>query len=511
MTKVSVDAKFTTRSRTAPKQSLDRSTSSRLRAKELAGRLLFANERIRQLEVFHQTFEQELAWAQQQLDVQKQSAAQPSPAPMLERDRPLPGHQFGTRLIALCIELAKRVGFRATEYTIKTFFEMLGLDMKTPSHDAIEQWTLRLGVGELADTFTKDQRVIWMADHSSQIGKEKVLLIIGMLVEDLPLAGETLDMEKLKVLSIVPGQSWKKEDVAREYNRLAAEIGAPCYLICDGAIELREPAENLEKDGENTIVLRDLKHYAANLLEKQIGRGERFKAFLTEVGLTRNRVQQTELSHFAPPQLKQKSRFMNLESLLGWATMVLHHLDHPESASRDGITTERMEEKLGWLRGFAEDLLLWSDSQEVINLALAWINRQGLCDNSSDQLQTLLAPWLAPQAGGRSPAGEIATSLLQYVIESQQKLPAGERAWLSTEILESLFGRFKRIERQHSKGGFTRLLAALPTLCCRVDAERIRDRFAKVKSGDLQQWIKKTLPNSLTARRNAAYRLARVS
>ena len=31
---------------------------------------------------------------------------------------------------------------------------------------------------------------------------------------------------------------------------------------------------------------------------------------------------------------------------------------------------------------------------------------------------------------------------------------------LSTEILESSFGLYKQLERQHSKGGFTTLLAA---------------------------------------------------
>jgi hypothetical protein len=333
-------------------------------------------------------------------------------------------------------------------------------------------------------------------------------LIIGILVDDLPPPGQTLDLEKLKVLAIVPGQSWKKEDVSREYGRLAAKIGPPVYVLCDGAVELRDPAENLEKDGVKTIVLRDLKHHAANLLEKQIGHDERFKAFVTEVGLTRNRVQQTELSHFAPPPLKQKSRFMNLEPLLRWARMILHHLDHPKGVSRNGITIDRMEEKLGWVRGFSEELSQWSECQKVIDLALAWINRQGLSDNSSGRLRTLLCGWLDQPQGCPSSAGEIAASLLRFVSESQQKLPPNERAWLSTEILESLFGRFKQLERQHSKGGFTRLLAALPTLCRRVNAELVRARFAKTNATDLKQWLQDTLPSTLTARRNAAYREA---
>ena len=457
--------------------------------------------RIRRLEMENHA----LRWQLQHL---KDAAGESSPAPALAQDRPLPGHQFGVRLISLCIELAKRIGFRATTFVLELFFQTLGIDLKVPSHDAVQQWTMRLGVAELAETFRKDQRVLWMADHSSQIGREKVLLIIGMLVEDLPPPGQTLKLENLKVLAIVPGERWKREDVQREYQRLAEKIGPPVYLLCDGAVELREPAETLIKDGKKTVVLRDLKHHAANLLEKQIGRNERFKSFLTSVALTRSRIQQTELSHFMPPPLKHKSRFMNLSCLLRWSAMVLQHLEYPESDARQDVTIARMEEKLGWLRDFTVDLSHWRACQEVIDEALSWINREGLTSDSSDRLATLLGTSLESPEEASDPAGQMSRKLLAFVAEAEKRIPPGERAWLSTEILESLFGRFKQLERQHSKGGFTRLLAALPALCVRADAQRIRSRFARTKAREVRQWIRDTLPETLCARRNAAYREA---
>ena len=67
---------------------------------------------------------------------------------------------------------------------------------------------------------------------------------------------ESLTFEKLKVLAVVPGVSWKKEDVEREYLELGKQIGAPAYLLCDGAVELREPAEKLEFDGQKDDRLR---------------------------------------------------------------------------------------------------------------------------------------------------------------------------------------------------------------------------------------------------------------
>lgn len=442
--------------------------------------------------------------AQQQLTHQ-QSLPTITPANALFGDRPLPGHQFGVKLIAASIELAKKIGFRATEYVWSLLFELLGIDLKVPSHDAIEQWTLRFGVAQLQSTFTSEQRVLWMADHSSQIGKERVLLIIGIALEDLPPAGQPLQLTQMKVLAIVPGEQWKKEDVAREYRKLAEQIGPPVYLLCDGAVELREPAEKLIKDGKATVVLGDLKHHAANLLEKEIGRDERFKTFMSEVGLTRNRVQQTELSHFAPPPLRQKSRFMNLGPLLNWASMVMYHLNDPDSAARTGVDDDRIEQKLGWLRDFADELVQWKNCQEVIEQSLSVINFGGLDANSVASLKSAFASLDVDLQTPSSGASRIAAQLVAWVERAAASLHCGDRAGLSTEILESLFGRYKRLERQHSKGGFTRLIGAFPALCSQVDTKSVRESFERLRAKDLNAWLSEKLPKTLSSRRNQAY------
>ena len=483
---------------------------SRANQRKRADRL---RRRVNALEAEVQQLRRSLKRAQDQLRLDRNfprgvdstcSDCSPSSNNPLLSDLPIAGHQFAGKMVALCINLALQIGFRPARRALQTVFDALRVNIKVPSHDAIRNWTCRVGIGELEDTFHKDQDVLWMADHSSQIGTEKVLLIIGIAVENLPEPGQTLSLEDVKVLAIVPGQKWKKEDVAREYRKLAKRIGPPRFLLSDGAVELREPAETLEKDGRRTIVLGDLKHYAANVLEKQIGRSERFKEFISQVGLTRNRIQQTELSHFVPPPLKQKSRFMNLEPLLRWACMVNHHLSNAHSKARVGITADRMNEKLGWLRDYRDDLACWAACQRVIEAALSFINSEGISRGTSDRLRKHLGDTI------RGPdrcemTDRVTACLVEFVDRSEQQLNVGERAWLSTEILESLFGQFKQLEGQHSKGGFTSLLAALPAICCPVNATRVRNRLLQVPTPRLTQWVAENIGQTLTARRAAAY------
>jgi len=118
-------------------------------------------------------------------------------------------------------------------------------------------------------------------------------------------------------------------------------------VLIDGAVELREGAEILQKSHKNMVILGDFKHYAANVLKKIVGTDERFAQFSTRLGRTRSAIQQTELAHFTPPSPKPKARFMNLQPTLRWANMVSWQLSHPRSEARQDITADRMNEKLG--------------------------------------------------------------------------------------------------------------------------------------------------------------------
>ena len=139
----------------------------------------------------------------------------------LPSDLPVPGHQYGPKMICLCLKLVQRLGFRPSKAALEIVFEFLSIDDKIPSHDAMRSWSLRIGIALLQEDQPRADDWIWMSDHSNQIGSEKVLTILGIRARDLPPLGETLSRSKLKTLAVVPGESWKRDDVRREYRELA--------------------------------------------------------------------------------------------------------------------------------------------------------------------------------------------------------------------------------------------------------------------------------------------------
>lgn len=417
-------------------------------------------------------------------------------------DPPLKGHKFGPRLISLAVNLARIVGLRGTERSLKVVFDWLGVEQEVPHWTTIRGWVQRVGLAALNAPVEEADDWIWMMDHSNQIGPEKALVVLGMRASQMPEPGKTIQHEDVRLLALRPGTAWKREDMAAVYSELAERYGTPRAVIADGATELQEGAECLKERRSDTIVLEDFKHRAANFLKAQLGNDERFAEFSTQLGKTRSAIQQTELAHLAPPGAKPKARFMNLGPFLEWATAMLWMLDHPEAKSRRWVGRERLEEKLGWLRSFREDLAKWRECQHVVNAGLKFINEQALFRGASQQLRARLLAEAAPtQAASR----ELADQLTAFVAKAETSLQKGERLPMSTEILESTFALYKQLERQQSKSGFSGLLAGFGALLRATTEETIKRAFSAVKVKHVKQWVRENLGETLTSKRQATY------
>lgn len=403
-------------------------------------------------------------------------------------------------MISLAVSLGRSVGFRGAERSLRLMFDWLNVEQNTPSWTAIRGWLQRVGIAEMRQPLMPGEDLVIMADHSNQIGTEKVMVALAVNASELPEPGKTLTHENIRVLEVKPSSQWKTEDMEREYKALADKHGTPRAVLVDGAAELRDGAKCLAEQREDTIVLRDFKHYAANVLKSLLGNDEHFKEVGTKAGRTRSAIQQTELAHLTPPSPKQKARFMNLASTIRWLAMIVWLLRNPDAAARKGISAERMEEKLGWVLQYEHDIAVWQECQDVVSRSLTFINEQYLFKGAADDLRGVIGDSLRHDR-----SKELARRLIDFVRDTEQHLHDGERLPMSTEILESTFGLYKQLEGQHSKGGFTSLLACLPALLRPATPDLIREAFGRVSAKDVTAWVKSHIGSTVTSRRNAAY------
>ncbi len=440
--------------------------------------------RIEQLEVETRQLEQEIRQLREENANLNSDRDQPQPLQLPLGVAPS-GQQYGEGLMALSVNLARNLGLRPAERAMKVVFDWLQVDVQVPKHPTIRMWMQRIGLSRMQNAKKAKGRVVWMADHTVQIGKEKVLTLLSTLEFQNAESGP-LNHEDVEVLALVPGEEWKRENVKREYEEIARSAGIPRAIVVDGAVELREPAESLGKPGAQPLVIRDPKHFLANQFEAILKNDPQYEDFAKRLAGTRAALQQTELAHFVPPVFKIKSRFMNFAPILRWASAVLWHLDHPDSQSRRGIKAKRMREKLDWLQEFAGSIERWQVCQRVVSI------------------EKLVAPL------NHNPlSNQLVVRMKELLLGYEGRLEKGERLPMSTEVLESSFARYKQLEQQHSKSGFTSLLLAFPTLLRKTTPKEVRAAFKQVKVQDVQEWVKAHLPSTLASKRQRMYREAK--
>jgi hypothetical protein len=188
-------------------------------------------------------------------------------------------------------------------------------------------------------------------------------------------------------------------------------------------------------------------------------------------------------------RVPEKARFMNRAAMLRWANVVLWHWNHPQSQARRGITAPRLQEKLGWLRDFALQLRAWQACQEVIDTALTFLNQRGLFHGVTRQLRKLVGKFAEQPLSRR-----LVEALVKFVEGYEGQLQAREQLPMSTKILESCFAKYKQLEQQHSKGGFTSLLLTFPVLLRPTTAAEVTASMQRVKVADIRAWQQQHLP-----------------
>lgn len=118
----------------------------------------------------------------------------------LPEDPPVGTHGFGANMIALAGNVARRVGLRAAADVLVMVLEFLKVDANSPTWGSIRNWLMRIGIALVEEPVEPADDWIWMADHSNQIGPEKVLVIMGIRASQLPPRGTPLTHADLRVL-----------------------------------------------------------------------------------------------------------------------------------------------------------------------------------------------------------------------------------------------------------------------------------------------------------------------
>jgi len=417
----------------------------------------------------------------------------------LDQDEPIAGHGYGVGIQWLFVRLVLAgTSLRGTARVLAILADALGWSIDVPHWTTGRLWLLRLGHAMLTAAKEQGADWAWLIDHSVQIGQEKCLVILGIRLRDLP-PGRCLVHTDLELIALVPRKSWTREEVDEALETARQQTGVPRVIVDDHGADIHGGVKFFQERHPKTVEIYDAKHKAACVLKGRLEKNPRWQDFQTRLGQTRCAIQQTELAFLVPPSPKPKARFMNLEATLQWASKTRAIVEQPPAVVQEHVRPERLQEKLGWLQEFASDIAEWLEWQTLVNVVVAFVNRQGIYRGMVSQLRAEL-----PRPTHASSAS-LMNELLAFVAQQARRARPGERFPGSTEPLESCFGRLKQLEKQQARGGFTSLLLAFGALVAETTTTVVKEAMEHSRTQQIWAWCKENLGTTVFGQRKLAY------
>lgn len=411
------------------------------------------------------------------------------------------GYSVGMQTLFLRLVLAG-ISLRGVERVLQILADVFGGLEDVPHWTTGRLWLLRLGHAMLTAPKNVEDDWAWLIDHSVQIGQEKCLAIMGLRLRDLPAPEQCLQHTDLQLIALMPSKSWTQEEVDQALEAATEQTGVPRVIVTDHGVDIHGGVSFFQARHPETLEIYDTKHKAACLLKSRLEKNPRWQAFQAKLGQTRCAIQQTELGFLVPPGLRTKARFMNLESILEWAQKTLSIVQCPSAAVLQLVRPERLQEKLGWLPDFAADIAEWHEWQTIITQAVTFVGREGIYRGVAGKLRAVL-----PRATTAS-AASLINELVAFEAQQALRLRVGERFPASTEVLESCFGRFKQLEKQQARGGFTTLLLGFGAMIAEATTTVIAEAMQRSRTKHVFAWCKEHLGTTMFGQRKLAFAAA---
>lgn len=408
-------------------------------------------------------------------------------------------------MIRLFVEfvLHAAVSLRGSSGVLRIVQPLLLPDLeRTPCANAGQIWLLRLGLYEVTRPKEKAEDWVWLVDHTVQIGAMKCLLVVGCRLEHWLEQRRALEHTDLEVLALEPMVRSDGPGVDEQLEKVVQSTGVPRAVVSDHGTDLKWGIDAFREKHPETASVYDIAHKTALILKRELEGDDRWDEFLRDSGRAKQQMQQTPLAFLVPPSPKDKARYMNVDELVGWGQKALAYLKSPRAVGGPSVDKTKLEEKLGWLRSYRKALGEWQEVMSVVSITLKYVRTEGYHRTAKRALQRQLQ-----RVAHASMSRRVADSIIEFVAEQSTSAKKCERLIGSTECLESLIGKGKRLEKQQSKSGFTKMVLGMAAAVVNPTTDYIAAALSAVKVQDVWAWCRSKLGTSVQSQRRQAFAL----
>ena len=285
------------------------------------------------------------------------------------------------------------------------------------------------------------------------------------------------------------GKSWKAEAICPIIKRLEQAHNSFKYACCDNGHNLRKA---LIDSGIPHV--KDCGHLLGGLMQKKYKGHATFKNFSEQLRKFKLSIQAGKYAAYIPPKWRTKGRFMNLWAVCEWAKKMLNLVRYYQ----DNMFFKEVLTKLVWLEEYEDFIEKLYAEQQLINKINKELKHFGLTAQTLQKCKTLIA--------NSGIDVKLKEQMEEYLSGTWNQVKAFEKVIISSDIIESIFGRFKHRVANHPQGGITPGCLTIANYDKELDSRIIKDVFEKVKMIDVENWRKENLSISIFQKKKRLFK-----
>lgn len=400
-------------------------------------------------------------------------------------------YQYSLVQINMSIEfkLLSSIKFRGISKVFEVMEKYLSIFGLVPSHSSTILWTQKIGLYQLKNCLVKANDWILIIDESIQIGREKLLVILGVRESQIDL-NRALKYTDMSPLLIKAKESWNGTEIYKEIKILKKKLGKVIYSVCDNAGNIKNALVDA-----HIPHIPDISHTIALIL-KEIYDGDCiFQEYLKKVSEIKNKLQQSCLSHLVPPGRRSKSQYMNLYGIILWGRRILRYL----ALEHDKKQKELLESKLGFIKEYESLIVeIYEIGQAVKNLQKE-VKTKGLNQKTIKTCKGFLKP-LKSQNGKK-----LRTEMNTYFQTCFSTFDKERNLICTSDIIESMFGKYKNFSSDNKMAGITSLALCIASITVGNVMGILKKALESIKTKDILQWTKENIGQSVFSKRKEAF------
>jgi hypothetical protein len=378
-----------------------------------------------------------------------------------------------------------------------------------PSHTTIQNWILQYGLSELLRPVEKRNDWIFILDYTIEFGSQKCLVILGINQEELLKTEKPITHQQLRTLSIDISHNSNSKKVHDTLTGLINKTGMPIQIVSDHGSDLKKAVEDICNEYPGVRFTYDITHKCGLLLKHELSHDILWNRFMENYSYTKRKCVHSRFAFLSPMKLRDKSRWMNLDTCVDWANKILKF----EENLSENMQVLQLEEKefakafretFGWIHGFSERINRWRDILEVVSIARDEVKSNGLRADTTNRFCKRIEK-IALDANSSSQVQAFINELFGFLCEQTKSIPVGQKFLGTSDIIESVFAKYKNFSAKTPMKGVGKTVLTIPIFLSEITTEKVGDALKCCPNKKVSKWLNDNIGQSVFAQRTKAF------